>query len=375
MADQLYSGELFLDSPLIKQEPLTDSVCVTSASVPIPSRRGLGLPDYYEDTSYPAQESTSLQDSSSYWGGDQIDDDDDIFKVVDKADLIQGPTLAELNANDENLFGDLNFDGLLLPEESSNSYNTALMNSSKSNLMSLNPEVQVQVNAQSAVSTVSPASSSFLPSSFPPGGSVYYRDAFGASSSVPSSPMDPFLYGSASSNTTGLYQAALSPTSHHSSNSSLLPHSVGSRSPVTPPPQPMSPLQPKPSTLHELLLRKETLSASPDRRLLGQSVPGPNSPLANPGPSSMSIQSSRRAPGAMLAGSAPGAISRLSSSAPTHLGLDHIWQRREPRQHLLSTGSLAEAGSTSSLSTGKVLDVESLVLCLQCATYFSLFSP
>jgi len=42
----------------------------------------------------------------------------------------------------------------------------------------------------------------------------------------------------------------------------------------------------------------------------------------------------------------------LSSSAPTHLGLDQIWQHREPRQHLLSTGSLAEAGSTSSLSTG-----------------------
>lgn len=32
-----------------------------------------------------------------------------------------------------------------------------------------------------------------------------------------------------------------------------------------------------------------------------------------------------------------------------------IWQRREPRKHLLSTGSLAEAGSTSSLSTGGVL--------------------
>lgn len=49
-------------------------------------------------------------------------DDDDIFQVVDKADLIQGPTLAELNANDETLLGDLNFDDLLLPEESSYSY-------------------------------------------------------------------------------------------------------------------------------------------------------------------------------------------------------------------------------------------------------------
>lgn len=49
------------------------------------------------------------------------------------------------------------------------------------------------------------------------------------------------------------------------------------------------------------------------------------------------------------------AISRLSSSAPTHLGPADIWMRREPRQHLLSTSSLAEAESFSSLSTGSVL--------------------
>lgn len=353
MADPLYPSELFLDSPLIKQEPLSDSVCLTSASVPIPSRRGLGLPDFFEDSSYQAQEASSLQDSSCYWGGDQIDDDDDIFKVVDKADLIQGPTLAELNANDENLLVDLNFDGLLLPEESSNSYNTSLLNSSKSNLLSLNPSVQVQVNAHSSLSAASPTSSGFLPSSFPPGGSTYYRDPYNVSS-VPSSPMDPFLYGSASGNASGLYQNALSPTSHHSSNSSLVPHSVGSRSPVTPPPQPLSPLQHKP-TLHELLLRRDTLSASPDRRLLGQSVPGGNSPLANPGTSVGIIHSSRRSGGTVTAGSAPSSVSGLSSSAPTRLGLEHVWQRREPRPHLLSTGSLAEAGSTSSLSTGGIL--------------------
>ncbi|KAJ1526117.1 hypothetical protein ONE63_009280 [Megalurothrips usitatus] len=357
MADPLYSGDLFLDSPLIKQEPMSDSVCVTSASVPIPSRRGLGLPDYLEDSSYQTHESALLQDTANYWATSHIDDDDDIFKVVDKADLIQGPTLAELNANDETFLGDLNFDDLLLPEENSNSFNTTLMNAAKSNL---NPAVQVQVSAHSSLSNVSPAGSGFLPSSFPPGGSAYYRDAFSVSSSVPSSPMDPFLYGSGSSNTAGLYQAALSPTSHHSSNSSLLPHSVGSRSPVTPPPQAISPLQPKQSTLHELLLRKETLSASPDRRLLGQSVPGPNSPLGNPGPSGMSMHSSRRSGGGMMAGSAPNSASRLSSSAPTHLGLENVWQRREPRQHLLSTGSLAEAGSTSSLSTGGILSPVSL---------------
>lgn len=45
---------------------------------------------------------------------------------------------------------------------------------------------------------------------------------------------------------------------------------------------------------------------------------------------------------------------RLSSSAPSHnFSLEQAWQRREPRQHLLSTGSLAEelGGSASSLST------------------------
>ena len=43
-------------------------------------------------------------------------EEDDIFQV-DKADLIQGPTLAELNANDESLLADLNFDDFLLPTQ------------------------------------------------------------------------------------------------------------------------------------------------------------------------------------------------------------------------------------------------------------------
>ena len=41
-------------------------------------------------------------------------EEDDIFQV-DKADLIQGPTLAELNANDESLLADLNFDDFIVP--------------------------------------------------------------------------------------------------------------------------------------------------------------------------------------------------------------------------------------------------------------------
>lgn len=60
-------------------------------------------------------------------------------------------------------------------------------------------------------------------------------------------------------------------------------------------------------------------------------------------------------------GSKPKA-SRLSMSAPTQtMGhLDQVWARREPRQHLLSTGSLVEAGSTSSLSTGGPLSPDPL---------------
>ena len=53
--------------------------------------------------------------------------------------------------------------------------------------------------------------------------------------------------------------------------------------------------------------------------------------------------------------------SRLSMSAPTQsMGLEQIWSRREPRKHLLSTGSLVEAGSTSSLSTGGALSPDPL---------------
>lgn len=56
-------------------------------------------------------------------------------------------------------------------------------------------------------------------------------------------------------------------------------------------------------------------------------------------------------------------VSRLSMSAPTQsMGLEQLWARREPRQHLLSTGSLAavEVGSTSSLSTGGALSPDPL---------------
>lgn len=92
------------------------------------------------------------------------------------------------------------------------------------------------------------------------------------------------------------------------------------------------------STLHELLMRK------------GETPSG--SPMQNPLDSS-----------AMDTSGGKLKSSRLSMSAPTQsMGLEQIWSRREPRKHLLSTGSLGlvEAGSTSSLSTGGALSPDPL---------------
>ncbi|XP_052870054.1 protein CREBRF homolog isoform X2 [Anopheles cruzii] len=135
---------------------------------------------------------------------------------------------------------------------------------------------------------------------------------------------------------------------------------------------------PKYSTLQQLLM-----SNTPELRsggFLGQSVPSSSSGMLSPGSYSGrrllqaaaggSTASSSVGGGGVSVGSSAGTsglgatsggtvISRLSSSAPTHIsGFEQIWQRREPRPHLLSTGSLAEAGSTSSLSTGGILSPE-----------------
>ncbi|XP_054081742.1 protein CREBRF homolog isoform X2 [Zeugodacus cucurbitae] len=173
-----------------------------------------------------------------------------------------------------------------------------------------------------------------------------------------------------------------------SGSNSFSPGSQASHSPlqlnsITPPPPPHAnrsqSLQVKSRNMLEL--QKKGFSMSPDRingsaGLLGQSVPG-NSHLLLSGnalsPSSGGSSSgfgSTTGGGSSTGGSVrksfqyplDTSISRLSSSAPTHLGLEHIWMRREPRQHLLSTGSLAEAESFSSLSTGSVLSPDGIEL-------------
>lgn len=134
-----YLKELFVDPGItsgisIKQEPqIGDTYSMSqSASVPIPPKRDIN--DYrnfdfdyaaspiYSDIQLSGQnQGPILHEGSHTWGlspglNKLINtdesfksepftmDQDDIFQV-DEADLIQGPTLAELNANDDNLLG------------------------------------------------------------------------------------------------------------------------------------------------------------------------------------------------------------------------------------------------------------------------------
>lgn len=115
-----------------------------------------------------------------------------------------------------------------------------------------------------------------------------------------------------------------SPVNRPSSSKSgfqLSPNSCSSRSSLSPGPT-------NSITLQELL-KKETKS----QKCLSPPIFGTSVPVS----------------GFMLASKSR---ENLSSSAPTYLEIDQMWHLRERQQHLLSTGSLAEAGSTSSLSTG-----------------------
>lgn len=329
-------GDYFLDPNItIKEEMINDNVLnsSSSASVPIPLRVR-ELNDYHDNFS-PIQlhdESSnnqwSIMNTEEMLKNDLIQmDDDDIFQV-DKADLIQGPTLAELNANvvDTDLT-DLNFDDLLLPDEHSI------------------PNFNLNNNLFQQQSTSLPTqhnNSVFL----------YHNQDF--IELFPNKhPQQQHHHQQQLQQQQQQQQiAAFSPLSQTSSNSSIF-------APPTSPPvvRNASLLQQKHSTLHELLIKREqhqsteTTTTTTDLQILGQSVPAATNLPVLP---SSSVQQNVRLNRSIT--------SRLSSSAPTHLGFEQIWQRREPRQHLLSTGSLAEAGSTSSISTGGVLSPEALDL-------------
>lgn len=314
MADPLYPSEYLFDSNFgFKMESGMDAL-VTSASVPIPQRRMQDLDYGFELKADPFNISSPLVSNDntldmnytgdlSGWGREALSstfrmDEEDIFQV-DKSDLIQGPTLAELNANEDQLLaGDLTFDGLMLPgDNNSLSVPCVTMLHVETSPTALSADSPSPMHSQTHLGV----NASFVPASFPPAGVGFLKDSIHSSSSFPSSPLEMYLQNPVST---------LSPSSQNSSGS--------------------SPVPPRHSALHELLMKREPL---------GRSVPAPSPPLRN------------------LARPRPS--SRLSSSAPTHLGLDQIWQRREPRQHLLSTGSMAEAESVSSLSTLGILSPES----------------
>ncbi|KAH8268683.1 hypothetical protein KR026_011685 [Drosophila bipectinata] len=151
-------------------------------------------------------------------------------------------------------------------------------------------------------------------------------------------------------------------------SASFSPGSQASQSPLTPPPPPHANRPPyqqvKSRNMQELIKKGFPMSSPTDRSILSQSAalsPGGSSGFGSSASGNSTVGSAQTPGGAArksfgFQGAADSSqLSRLSSSAPTHLGLEHIWMRREPRQHLLSTGSLAEAESFSSLSTGSVL--------------------
>ncbi|XP_044736249.1 protein CREBRF homolog isoform X1 [Chrysoperla carnea] len=381
MADQ-YQTEFYFEPGIIKQEPpftLNDTTLTTTASVPIPGRRNLDLTElrHYSlemehvispSTKDEILDSGGLQNSSEVYQSlgsgnamwsrlgidnetNQIDtfnhtsfndtfndtfkmDEDDIFQV-DKADLIQGPTLAELNANDV-LEDVLNIDDLhefLLTTPTNNDVNFI---QSQFQQKIITPAVYIPtLTTSNASNNNSPSPQTFTPSSCPQTGLGYYRDSGEQNYSVPSSPFDhPF---SPKSNV-----PPFSPASQHSSTSSLVHNSASSPPPSQPKVVRAASVQPRYSTLHGLLLKRDT------QINLGRSIPGPGTSSGSGSSGHSSVVRTNRSYSSRLSSSAP-------ASEATLLGPDQIWQRREPRQHLLSTGSLAEAGSTSSLSTGGIL--------------------
>jgi CREB3 regulatory factor len=303
-------------------------------------------------------------------------DDDDIFQV-DKSDLIQGPTLAELNG--DNLYVDL----LNIEDYLANDSNQYMQQQNMQNLTQLTAvnfqNLQNAINESSQSEQLSPnhyhgiaipqtPHNTPIPSFQASGGKIIFYD----DPSSNNSPHDVYSPTNTLSIATNMrnqpsHSAAFSPGSHSSTSTS----SIALNSSLSPPPsqnaftpsrnrQPRSARSsglvqhnPKYSTLHSLLMKKDPTSA--EKQLMGKIHHASASSPSQPTVISPSGLPSRR-----LNMQGGGFVSRLSSSAPTHLGLEAIWQRREPRPHLLSTGSLAEGqGSTSSLS-GEILSPENI---------------
>ncbi|XP_069957994.1 protein CREBRF homolog isoform X1 [Cherax quadricarinatus] len=253
---------------------------------------------------------------------------DDLLGVDD---FLPGHTLG-LNSTDDALLDDVNFDDFLMPEQFSSS--GLEQPNSPLTMVTVHPDdvmgdkgyftptfssSQYISSVTQPVKAESTSLFSLLASSFPPQGGGW-RDPLLTSSSVP---------GQQVSSQLGSIEEC--PGSNQQQNVSQQPHSLNTSSNST-------------SALQELLLRSPSTPLSPHSVSSQQGVPSPQEPSLGqsvPRPTSLSAAN-------------PLLSARLSSSAPSrNFSLEQAWQRREPRQHLLSTGSLAEefGGSASSLST------------------------
>lgn len=311
-------------------------------------------------------------------------DEDDIFQV-DKSDLIQGPTLAELNG--DNLYVDLaNIEDILAADSNQYMQQTNMQNLTQLTAVNFQ-NLQNAINESSQSEQLSPNQfhhtipipqtphNTPIPSFQASGGQIiFYDDPSNNSPYDVYSPPNTLSIATNLRSTSGTpgQLAAFSPGSHNSSTSTS---SIALNSSLSPPPSqgsftPSRSRQqraarssglvqhnPKYSTLHSLLMKKDPTSA--EKALMGKIQHA-----ATSSPSNLLSQTTAGSPSGLptrrLNMQGGGFVSRLSSSAPTHLGFEQIWQRREPRPHLLSTGSLAEGqGSTSSLS-GEILSPENI---------------
>lgn len=305
-------------------------------------------------------------------------DEDDIFQV-DKSDLIQGPTLAELNG--DNLLVDLINIEDILTDSSQYQHQIVhggIQNSQLTQLTAVNfQNLQNAINESASTTQLSPGSNQFHSIAIPQtphntpipsfqtnsGGQIIFYDDPTSSGSPYEvySPPNTLTISTTLRNvaSTPNQLSAFSPGSHSSTSTS----SIVLNSSLSPPPSANTPIRargsrvgrstglvqhnPKYSTLKSLLTEKALNNAqnSTTSQLLSQT----------------SALSPSGLPTRRLNMQGGGIVSRLSSSAPTAFGLEQIWARREPRPHLLSTGSLAEGqqGSTSSLS-GEILSPENI---------------
>lgn len=291
-------------------------------------------------------------------------DEDDIFQV-DKSDLIQDPTLAELNGGDGNLYVDLLNIEELIANDSSNYMQQCNMQNltqlSSVNFQNLQNAIeasqadQLSPTQYQTIAIPQTPHNTPIPSFHTSGGKIIFCD------DSLFSPTNQLTISTNIQNVASNSQlAAFSPESHSSTSTS----SIALNSSLSPPPSQTNytptrvrqprvargggavQYNPKYSTLHSLLLKKDPSNTDKDllRKIQQASQ---NQPSSSTGSSSRRLQLQS------------GGFSRLSSSAPTS-GFEQIWQRREPKPHLLSTGSLAEGqGSTSSLS-GDVLSPENI---------------